>query len=83
MLEHIPVQHAGYSGLDGTVTVNRFNHLLQVCFNWYGKEKNLVFRANLWSSLENRESHYVDVDFAFYLVIQLNEAPLQVDGARV
>lgn len=42
MLEHIPVQHAGYSGLDGTVTVNRFNHLLQVCFN-----SDMVRKKNL------------------------------------
>lgn len=30
-----------------------------------------------------REDNYVDVDFASYLVIQLTEAPLQVNGARV
>lgn len=47
------------------------------------RKKKVAFRANLGSSLEIREDHYADVDFASYLVIQLTEAPLQVEGARV
>lgn len=31
----------------------------------------------------DREDDYTEVDFASYLVIQLTEAPLQVEGARV
>lgn len=47
------------------------------------RKKTPAFRANLWSSLKNREDRYADVDFASYLVIQLTKAPLQVDRARV